>query len=173
MKRLKYELYEVVEIILSVFPGTPGKFIRRFFYRLCFKKCGVNFGASLRIRIQVPGNISIGNNVGLNYGVWIAANMHQNGGIIIGDNVLVGPYTIIHSGNHRFNDLAAPIYKQGSEFKTIIIEDDVWIAARCTILSGVRLGKGSVIAAGAVVTKDVPPYSIVGGIPAKIIAKRS
>jgi len=120
----------------------------------------------------VPGNISIGSNVSFNYGVWIAANKDKKGGIVIGNNVLVGPYTIIHSGNHKFKNSSIPIYKQGFEFNTITIEDDVWIAANCTILSGVNLGKGCVVAAGSVVTKNVPEYCIVAGVPAKIIGER-
>ena len=61
---------------------------------------------------------------------------------------------------------------QGSAYKNIVVEDDVWIGSRVTILPGVKIGKGSVIAAGAIVTKDVLPYSIMGGIPAKIIKMR-
>jgi acetyltransferase-like isoleucine patch superfamily enzyme len=172
MRRLKYEIFEIFEIILSVCPGTPGKYLRRYFYKLFFKEVGSNFSAGLRVRIQVPGNITVGTNVGFNYGVWIAANKHKDGGIFFGNNVLVGPYTIIHSGNHRFKDASLPIFKQGFEYNIITIEDDVWIAAHCTILSGVKLGKGCVVAAGSVVTKDVPAYVVVAGVPAKIISHR-
>jgi galactoside O-acetyltransferase len=172
MKRIQYEIFEIIETMLSIFPGTPGKYLRRYLYKIFFKEVGNKFSAGLRVKIQVPGNIQVGNNVSFNYGVWIAANKHKDGGIIFGNNVLVGPYTIIHSGNHRFKDASLPIFKQGFEFKTITIEDDVWIAAHCTILSGVKLGKGSVVAAGSVVTKDVPPYAVVAGVPAKIISHR-
>ena len=76
------------------------------------------------------------------------------------------------TGNHKFKDPNILINKQGFEFDKIVIEDDVWIAARCTILSGVTIGRGSVIAAGSVITKDIPPFSVVAGVPGKIISKR-
>lgn len=171
-QRIKYEFYELFEVLLSIIPGTFGKYFRKFFYYLNFKTCGKNLNIAMRVRIQSPKNILIGENVGFNYGVWIAANMNDEGCITFGDNVLVGPYTIFHSGNHLYDDLEMPIRKQGFVFKPIVIESDVWIAARCVILSGVTIGKGSIIAAGSVVTKSVPEYSIVGGVPAKIIGKR-
>ena len=108
----------------------------------------------------------------MNYGVWIASNKHKKGSIRIGNNVLIGPYSILHSGNHKFKNPNISINKQGFEFDEIVIEDDVWIAARCTILSGVTIGRGSVIAAGSVITKDIPPFSVVAGVPGKIISKR-
>ena len=71
-----------------------------------------------------------------------------------------------------FKDVEKPMREQGFKFGVIHIEDDVWIAAQCTILAGVTIGRGSVIAAGSVITKDVPPYSIVGGVPGKVIGTR-
>ena len=87
--------------------------------------------------------------------------------MIIGENVRIAPYSIIlDSDFHSVSDHFAEV-----EGEPIIIEDNVWITTRATILKGVTIGKGSVIAAGAVVNKDVPPYSIVGGVPAKLIKK--
>jgi len=172
MNRLKNEMYELIETLLSAIGGSLGKLLREGFYKLSFKECGKNFSTGLRVKVQVPYNITVGENVGFNYGVWIAANRHKDGGIRFGNNVLIGPYTVIHSGNHIFKDPHLPINKQGFIFRTIIIEDDVWIAAHCTILSGVSIGKGSVVAAGSVVTKDVPPYTIVAGVPARVISYR-
>lgn len=87
--------------------------------------------------------------------------------VVIGQNVRIAPYTIImdsdfHDLNNHFADGAS---------KAIIISDDVWIATRSTILKGVTIGKGSVVATGAVVTRDVPDYSVVAGVPAKVIKK--
>ncbi len=85
----------------------------------------------------------------------------------IGENVRIAPYTIIldsdlHDVKDHFSDgISKPIY----------IEDDVWLATRCTILKGVRIGKGSVVATGAVVTKDIPPYCVAAGVPARVIKK--
>ena len=96
----------------------------------------------------------------------------RGGGVEIGKYVQVGPNTVIHSANHNFDDIDLPICKQGHTPKKVKIEDDVWIAAGCIILPGVTIGKGAVIAAGAVVTKDVEPYSVVAGAPAKKIKDR-
>jgi acetyltransferase-like isoleucine patch superfamily enzyme len=90
----------------------------------------------------------------------------------IGDGVRIGAGTVIIPSNHVFSDPDVPIYLQGSAGTGICIEDDVWIGANCTILDGVHIGQGSVIAAGAVVNKDVAPYSVVGGVPARLIKKR-
>jgi acetyltransferase-like isoleucine patch superfamily enzyme len=79
---------------------------------------------------------------------------------------------MIIGANHRFDDLSRPIAKQGLVRKSVVIEDDVWIGGRVNILAGVTVGRGSVVAAGAVVTHDVPPYSVVAGVPAKVIKTR-
>ena len=113
-------------------------------------------------------NMTIGREVAINDHFWANAM----GGINIGNSVLVGPYVIIHSANHRLDRIDIPIQKQGHKKAPVIIEDDVWIAARVTILPGVTIGKGAVIAAGAVVNHDVEPYMIVGGVPARLIQPR-
>jgi maltose O-acetyltransferase len=83
----------------------------------------------------------------------------------IGENVRIAPYTIILDSD--FHDIKDHFADGPS--KPVIIEDNVWLATRCTILKGVRIGKGSVVAAGSVVTKDVPPNCIVAGVPARVI----
>lgn len=171
-ERISYEVYDILETGLSIFPGTLGMLARRIFYKCYLKKCGSSFKTGLRVRIQAPRNINIGKNVGLNYGVWIAANSSERGNISIGDNVLIGPYSILHSGNHKFGDPNTCIIKQGYDFSPIRINNDVWIAARCTILSGVTIGEGAVLAAGSVITRDVLPYDIVAGVPGKSIGSR-
>lgn len=111
------------------------------------------------------------------------------GDVIIGDytriglhNTIIGPVNIGHhvnlaqgitvtALNHNFEDSEKKIDEQGVCTTPVVIEDDVWIGANAVILPGVRVGTHSVVAAGAVVTKDVPPHSIVAGIPAKIIKK--
>ncbi|MFW6348161.1 MAG: acyltransferase [Cyclonatronaceae bacterium] len=86
----------------------------------------------------------------------------------IGDNVRLAPYTIIIDNDfHKVDDH----FSDGGARKPIIIEDDVWITMNCMIMKGVRIGRGAVIAAGAVVTKDVPAYSVAGGVPAKVIRR--
>jgi len=172
IQRVEYEFFEVLETLFSIIPGTIGKYLRKIQYNIFLKKCGKWLNIGLRVKIQRPSNVFIGNGVSINYGVWMAANNNPNGNIYIGNNVLIRPYSILHSGNHNFKDPNKIIYKQGFSFSNIVIEDDVWIAARCTILSGVTIGKGSVIAAGSVITKNIPPYSVVAGVPGKVISKR-
>lgn len=94
------------------------------------------------------------------------------GGIDIGNNALIAGHCHIVSGDHGFDDLSVPMGDQPIVGKGIVIEDDVWLGAGAKVLDGVRIGKGSIVSAGAVVNRDVEPYSIVGGIPAKLIKKR-
>ncbi len=91
------------------------------------------------------------------------------GGVTIGDRVYTSPYTQIIAVNHVFDDPQKPFVDQGITAEGIIIEDDVWLGAGAIITDGVRVRKGSVVAAGAVVTRDVPAHTVVGGVPAKII----
>ncbi len=92
--------------------------------------------------------------------------------IKIGDNVLIGPNVVIRAADHNFDNIDIPINMQGHRSGRIIIEDNVWIGANVTIIRDVTIGTGSVIGAGAVVTKDVPPYSIAAGVPARVIKSR-
>lgn len=171
-KRINYEIFETLQLVFAYFPGTIGVYIRKFFYKLYLNKCGKNLSTGIGIRIQCPNYVSFGNNCGLNDYCWIAANSNQGGKIKFGNNVLIGPKCVFHSGNHVFKNKTKLIIEQGFIFNEIIVEDDVWIAANCTILSGVKIGKGAVVAAGSLVNRNVEPYSIVAGIPAKIISKR-
>ena len=113
--------------------------------------------------------LSVGNQVSFAKGVQI----YTSGGVIIGDRTLFGFNSLVVSGNHVIpKDRTKSIYYSGSVRKTVIIGSDVWIGANCTILPGVKIGDGAVIAAGAVVSKDVKEFTIVGGVPAKIISER-
>ena len=93
--------------------------------------------------------------------------------ITIGKNVMIGDFASIRDDDHRFDRLDIPMIEQGMATSPIIIEDDVWIGHGAIVLRGVKIGTGAIIAAGAVVTKDVPAFAIVGGVPAKIIKYRN
>ena len=95
-----------------------------------------------------------------------------SGKITIGNNVMLAPRVSIYAENHVFDHPEILIRDQGVEKKEVIIEDDCWIAANSILLAGVIIGKGSVVAAGSVVTENVPPYSVVAGVPAKWIKSR-
>lgn len=94
------------------------------------------------------------------------------GGICIGNHVLIGQTVNIHSENHQFKDASKRIDEQSVSYQGVVIEDDVWIGSKATILDGVIVGQGAVIGAGTVVTKSIPAYAIAVGVPARVIGTR-
>lgn len=114
-----------------------------------------------------PFNCDCGKNIHLGKDVFInsGCKFQDQGGIYIGDRALIGHNVVLATLNHPLD----PAKRAGLEPAPIHIEEDVWIGSQAVVLPGVRIGHGSVVAAGAVVTKDVPPLSIVGGVPAKLI----
>ena len=91
------------------------------------------------------------------------------GGVVIGDRVYTSPFTQIIAVNHVFEDPTRGFIEQGITAEGIVVEDDVWIGAGAIITDGVRLGKGCVVAAGSVVTRDIPPHTVVAGVPARVL----
>lgn len=138
--------------------------------------CGNNVSLGYFTHIELTGSLKllgqgmiVGNNVGL------GSHGHYGSGaglLEIGDNTIFGNYVSIHPENHNFADLNIPIRLQGVNGKGIKIGNDCWIGAKVTILDGTVIGDHSIVAAGAVVTGKFPPYSIIGGVPAKIIKMR-
>lgn len=121
------------------------------------------------ISVLTGRKLVLGNDVDLATGVLITTD----GGVTIGDRTLVGYGTQILSRNHRIPPLPEPIFFSGHEARPVVIGADVWIGAGCIILPGARIGDHAVIAAGTVVTKDVPQGAIVGGVPSAIIKMRT
>lgn len=119
--------------------------------------------------IRLPFYSDYGRNIKLGAHVFINSNvmMVDLGGITIEDNVLIGPGAYIISVNHQLN----PKKRQELELKSVIIKKNAWIGARATILPGVTVGENAVIAAGAIVTKNVPKNTVVAGTPAKVIKR--
>lgn len=165
---LKWEISRWIIILLSTIPGGVGIITRYLILTLLLGKTNGFFRILERVTIEYPENMSIGNGVGLNTGCWINAS----GGVTLGDNVIIGPNCVIHSANHRTDQLDAPIRLQGFNYKEVRIEDDVWIGANTTVLSGISIGHGSIIGAGSVVTKNIPPLVVAAGNPARIIKSR-
>ena len=136
---------------------------------------GNNFSIGRNSIIECTGvlrelgeELEIGENVGIAANAFIAVR----GKVKIGSNTIIGPGVSIHSENHNFQELYTPIRLQGATRKGVTIGEDCWIGSKAVILDGVNIGNHVIVAAGAVVNKDVPDYAIVGGVPAKIIKKR-
>lgn len=115
-------------------------------------------------------NIFIGDNNFINHDVELDA---KTGSITIGNDCLIGQEVIMTTSSHRFGSREIPILKQGFDSSVIWIGNGVWIGTRAIILPNVKIGKGAIIGAGAVVTKNVPEYAIMGGVPAKLIKMRA
>ncbi|GIK74011.1 MAG: hypothetical protein BroJett021_29990 [Chloroflexota bacterium] len=133
---------------------------------------GIAAGRNIQIwqgvRISPLRNISFGSNVAVGYDVLL----RPEGGLNIGNRVLIGHGSKIITANHVIPNDRRSVFGAGHIREQVTIKDDVWIAANTVILPGVTLGEGCVVAAGAVVTDDVPPYAIVGGVPARLIRIR-
>lgn len=139
---------------------TPEE-IRGLFSMILQKKVDETFNLFPPFYTDCGRNIHIGKNVFINAG----CKFQDQGGIYIGDNVLIGHNVVIATLNHPLS----PSKRGDLITAKVVIENDVWIGANAVILPGVSIGRGSVIAAGAVVTKDVATNTVVGGVPAKVI----
>lgn len=138
-------------------------------------KIGNNFSIGRNSIIECTGvlrelgeSFEIGENVGIAANAFIAVR----GKLKIGSDTIFGPGVSIHTENHNFNDTDKPIRLQGATRKGVEIGEDCWIGSKAVILDGVKIGSHVIVAAGAVVNKDVPDYAIVGGVPAKVIRMR-
>ena len=182
-------------------------------YALRLAALGADSVINPAARIEYPGNIRIGRNVGVRGLVTLRANtpsgpgitigdgcsilestvLTANGGSIvlgrrcwlaqfclitgnghvrIGDNVLIAAHVAINTVSHHAERCDIPIADQGLYCDPVVIEDDVWIGLRATILQGVTIGRGAIVGAGALVTADVPPWSVAVGAPARVSRRR-
>lgn len=168
---MKYIGYLIYHLVAKHLPESHKKYslfskqMRNFSARLMGVSMGRNIniekGANFAADLRIGDRSSIGKN----------ALISQN--VVIGKDVMMGPECIILTQNHNHLDSNIPMIEQGYEAaKPVEIGNDVWIGARVIILPGVKVGNHSIIGAGAVVTKNVPDYSIVVGVPAKIIKRR-
>jgi maltose O-acetyltransferase len=117
--------------------------------------------------------VSKKNKIRIGRDFYMGHNCHLSANATIGDDVLFASYVSLVGGDHNIDYIEGPIRNSGrGDFKTVIIENDVWIGHGAIIMHGVKIGSGAVVAAGAVVTKDIPSDAIYGGNPAKLIRYR-
>jgi maltose O-acetyltransferase len=157
----------LVQAAVSVVPRITFGWLRPMLYRTV----GLRIGTRTRIygKIDIEGAGGIQENVTIGEGCLLTTPLYLNASaeIRIGNRVTIGHHAMIITDGHEMDD---PECRGGTRFsRPVIVEDGVWIGARATILPGVTLGRGSVVAAGAVVARDVPPNTLVGGIPARPI----
>jgi galactoside O-acetyltransferase len=175
---------------LQGIPSAIGTKLRYIIYKRLFKKSGkftiqtgvtikgfrnIELGDNVQITkncyLIAPdgGSIKIGNNCTFNSNVMINATP---GRIVLGDCVAIGPNSVLRASDHNFGRIDVPIRDQCQVYGEIILEGDNWVSANCVLTANVKIGKGTIIGAGAVVTKNIEGYSIAGGVPARILKKR-
>ncbi|MGO4710536.1 DapH/DapD/GlmU-related protein [Chryseobacterium sp. 2TAF14] len=132
-------------------------------------------GGKIHKNVSISPNVRIRGKIEIGEGSSIAQNCSISGeraGVFIGKNVMIAPNVVIVAFNHGFESLEIPMALQKNTEKEVVIGDDVWISSNCSISKGVTIGNGSIIGANSFVNKDIPPFSIAGGVPAKVIKSR-
>jgi acetyltransferase-like isoleucine patch superfamily enzyme len=149
-------------------PGPEGIFLRGLVFSLLLKEARSMPYIYPGVYLTHTYGIRMGRSVALNTGVILDGR----GGITIGDNVLIGPYVAISSSTHQYAQVDLPMNALDHVMQPVVLENDIWVGAHAFIRGGIRIGTGVVIAAGAVVVRDVPEYKIVGGVPAQVMGDR-
>jgi maltose O-acetyltransferase len=154
--------------LFTKIPYSVGNKLKVPLLKKLFKHIGLDSNVSTNVKLLDPQKISIGNRVGIARDVVLDGR----GELEIGDDTIVGFESIILTSTHNSNRIDLPIREQGFFFSKINIGNNVWIGARSIILPEVTIGEGAIIGANAVVSKDVKDYTIVAGVPAKLIKNR-
>lgn len=159
-----------LELIGQLFPENAyGCRIRGAFYRPFLRRCGRNFQVGLLAKLECLGNIEVGDDVYIGHGSWLNGS---GGGITLDSQAMLGPYVTMVSGENGVENGSYRFARKGKP-APIRVGYGTWIAAHTTVTSGVTIGRGCLVAAGAVVTRDVPDGGVVGGVPARPIDQRS
>lgn len=166
MKKVKLIFSSLWFSFLLFLPDEFSKFRVKYYNK---KGCRIHKDTQISPNVRIQGLFE------MDSGSSIAQNCTISGekaGVYVGKNVMIAPNVVIVAFNHGYKDITTPMVKQINEELPVYIEDDVWIASNCTIGRGVRIGKGSIIGANSFVNKDVPNFSVFGGVPAKKIKTR-
>lgn len=195
LRSITNEIEKHIEFHVRWMPGAAGNILRDKFFRKKIRTYGEAIAMATGCVFRGYQNISLGDSINFGYvnhiyagiekgdsylsigsGTSTNANVTINadcgGSVTIGRKVLIGPNVVIRASNHKYLERDIPVVEQGHFSGKIVIHDDVWIGANAVILPNVCIGKGAVIAAGAVVNRDVESYTVVGGVPALKIGER-
>ena len=171
MRPIRWFSILVYDLLAVRMPGSNQPFnfgarrLRAFCARHMLAACGKNVNVERHARFG--RGVTLGDNSGIGVNASVGEQTH------IGNDVMMGPDCVIYTVMHRFDRTDIPMRAQGyGPVEPVTIEDDCWIGGRATLLPGVTLGRGCVIGTGAVVTKDVPPYAVAVGVPAKVVRFR-
>ena len=163
IRRIKTVFWELINFKLGIVGHVPSHYIRRFFYRLYGVKIGKGSTIHMNAVFYYPPNISIGEDSIIGE----RTVLDGRDKLVFGNHVDVATEAMFYNGEHDVNDAS---FK--GKYAPVVVEDYVFIGPRAIILPGVTVKKGAVVAAGAVVTKDVEEFKIVGGVPAREIGER-
>jgi maltose O-acetyltransferase len=168
MRVLQYLWFDFITAATSWLPDLrPVLWLRGFLLRPSFKCCGGNLQVARHVAINFTNRMEIGSDVLIATGCWL----HAGGGIVLEDEVQLGPYAVLVTGDHTAMDGS---YRFGpSHLAPIHICQGAWVAAHATVTKGVLIGRGALLAANSVATHDIPPFAMAGGVPARLIQKKS
>lgn len=177
MRGVRFLFVTVPSTLLNRFVvNTPdtmlGNRLRVWYYKRKFYACGTNVLIWEGVKIYFPHLIQIGSRSSIGRYTELNPGPGQTPCLVIGDDTWIGPNSFFRTANHRFDDPDRLFIEQGHEEKTIVLGNDIYVGAHCIFLGGAEVGDHSVVAAGSVVSTKIPPYSIVGGNPARVIRKR-
>lgn len=153
--------------LIKYFPSPFGDLLRVNFLRL-FTKVGRQTSIRDGVSVWYPHRLKLGERVSINEGSYLGAF----GNLEVGDGTMIGHKVSITTSEHRIPKRSETLRSSGIEARSVKIGEDVWLGAHAVVLGGVTIGNGAIVAAGSVVTKDVAPFAIVAGVPAKVVRFR-
>jgi acetyltransferase-like isoleucine patch superfamily enzyme len=165
----RMELSYWADVCMQRVPGRLGVLCRNLYFGRKVRSMGKRLTISERVRVQKPAKLTLGDDVRIDWN----AHLNASGEVSIVNRVRIGPWVRIWSDNHLFSDSVVPLQQQGFEFKPVILEDDVVIGARSFIKPGVRIGRGTVVLPGTILSKSVPEFSLVGGNPGTFVSRNT
>jgi len=191
MQKIRKLFFQIYISILAVIPTTIGIHLRYYGYKFFFKSIDGKFYIDSGVTILGFENIELGKNVSIMKNSYIYAHnegslrignnftLNTNsqlgasfGKITIGNDCAIASNCVLRASNHTFNNPDISFRNQGHTYGEIFLEDDVWISSNCVVTANTSIARSSIVGAGSVVTKDIEAYSVVGGVPAKLIRKR-